>query len=538
MLDAFAIFSAVRDGSGRIVDLRYEYINEAGCKDNRMTNQELTGKTLLEVLPRHKESGLFDEYCQVIETGVPLKKESLEYEDIWGGHRLSRTFDSQVTKLGDGLAIAWRDITARKHLEAQLRQSQKMETAGRLAGGVAHDFNNLLTAIMGYGELLAGSLDDQDPLRKHVDQIMKAGERAASLTRQLLAFSRKQVLQPKVFDLNNVIADVEKILRRLIGEDIELLTPSAPKLGAVMADPGQIEQVLLNLAVNARDAMPHGGKLIVETTNMVIDEEYVREHGLSIPPGPYVMLSVSDTGCGMDKNTQTHIFEPFFTTKELGKGTGLGLSIVYGIVSQSGGGICVHSTPGAGSTFEVYLPQVLSPVADTEEKVQTTAAFIAEETILLVEDEEIVRKLVSNILQMRGYTVLEASNGDEALRVCERYTGAIHLMLTDVVMPRMSGRELAERLAQLRPEVKVLFMSGYTDDAILRLGISREGLNFIQKPFTPDALARRVRELLNASSGDTGSKSVAELSRPVSLDARHRPAGAARSENESLETIH
>ncbi len=388
------------------------------------------------------------------------------------------------------------DITERKHLEDQLRQSQKMEAVGRLAGGVAHDFNNLLTIIMGYSQLLLDRLGPGEAMRWQVDEIKKAGERAASLTRQLLAFSREQVLKPHILDLNSVVANMEKMLRRLIGEDIELVTVPGANLGRVKADPGQIEQVLMNLAVNARDAMPQGGKLTIETGNVDLGEGYARSH-VTVRPGPYVMMAVSDTGCGMDAETQSHIFEPFFTTKDKDKGTGLGLATVYGIVKQSGGYIWVYSEPGRGSTFKVYLPQVQEAAEAAESEKAIPAPMRGTETILVVEDEESVRSLVRGVLQAHGYTVLEARRGDEALQVSDRHKGLIHLLLTDVVMPQMSGRDLAARLVASHSESRVLYMSGYTDRAILHQGVLDAKTHFIGKPFTPDALARKVREVLD-----------------------------------------
>jgi signal transduction histidine kinase/CheY-like chemotaxis protein len=386
----------------------------------------------------------------------------------------------------------------RKH-EEQLRQSQKMEAVGRLAGGVAHDFNNLLTAIIGYSELVQSRLDQADPLRCEVEEIGRAGHRAASLTRQLLAFSRKQVLQPEVLDLNAVITDIDKMLGRLIGEDIEMTAFPNPNLGCVMADPGQIEQVIMNLAINARDAMPQGGKLIIQTANVTLEDFYTDKRGLNLKPGPYVMLTVTDTGQGIDENILPHIFEPFFTTKEQGKGTGLGLSTVYGIINQSDGDIWVETEPGRGTTFNIYLPRVDSPAQEQQASKPRESSFSVSETILLVEDEDMVRKLVCEILKMNGYNVLQAANGREALPICEAHAGPIHLMLTDVVMPQMGGRELAERIASLRPEMKVLFMSGYTDDEIVHHEVPDAGIAFIQKPFTPDSLERRVRDLLDQS---------------------------------------
>jgi signal transduction histidine kinase len=379
----------------------------------------------------------------------------------------------------------------------QLRQSQKLESVGQLAGGIAHDFNNLLTVITGYIDLSLRRLKPDDPLSRNLDEVKKAAERAASLTQQLLAFSRKQVLEPKVIDLNDVVTDTDKLLRRLIGEDIHLVTMRDPGLWRVKADPGQLSQVIVNLAVNARDAMPRGGKLTIETRNVYLDEAYAGRH-MAVRPGAYVMLAVTDTGTGMDAETQKHIFEPFYTTKEIGKGTGLGLSMVYGVVKQSGGNIWVYSEQGQGTTFKIYLPRVEEGVVEAQAAATLPELARGTETILLVEDEDMVRRLLRDILEMEGYTVLVAHDGDEALRACERHEGPIHLLLTDVVMPGMSGRQLVERLTEHCADVKVLYMSGYTDDAIVHHGVLDAGTNFLQKPFTPDAVVRKVREVLDA----------------------------------------
>jgi PAS domain S-box-containing protein len=386
------------------------------------------------------------------------------------------------------------DVTERRVLEEQLRQSQKMEAVGRLAGGVAHDFNNLLTVIKGYSELMLDQVKQGDPLRDEVEEVKKAADRAATLTRQLLAFSRKQVLEPKVLDLNQIVTTMERLLHRLLGEDIQFHTQLAADLGRVKADPGQTEQVIMNLAVNARDAMPVGGKLTISTANIIVSDPGRSEH--TIPPGAYIVLTVSDTGIGMDADTRSRIFEPFFTTKEQGKGTGLGLSTVYGIVKQSGGYIAVHSEPGMGASFDIYFPRVDEAV---DAAADTTAAQRRRgyETILLVEDEDGVRALTRQILQRHGYTVLETSHGGEALLACENYKDVIHLLLTDVVLSQMSGRELAQRLAQLRPEMKVLYMSGYSEDAIVQHGVLGSGTSFLQKPFNTETLITKVREILD-----------------------------------------
>jgi PAS domain S-box-containing protein len=387
----------------------------------------------------------------------------------------------------------------RKHLEAQLLQSQKLEAVGQLAGGVAHDFNNLLTAIMGYSQLTLRRLSPDHDLRPNLEEIEKASERAASLTRQLLAFSRKQVLQPKVLDLNSVIADLERMLRRMIAEHIEMRTTLEQKLGNIRADPSQIEQVIMNLAVNSQDAMPFGGKLTIETANVFLDEAYARQH-LAVTSGHYVMLAVSDTGSGMDPEVQQHIFEPFFTTKEVGKGTGLGLSTVYGIVKQSGGSIWIYSELNKGTTVKIYFPRVEEGVEEYKRPVALPDLAKGTETILLVEDDEMVRKLARAVLETSGYSVLEAAGGNDAQQICEQYPESIQLLLTDVVMPEMSGREVVKRLLILHPEMSVLFMSGYAQNAIVHHGVLDEGINFIEKPFSPQALALKVREVLDARS--------------------------------------
>ncbi|MFI5182615.1 MAG: ATP-binding protein [Thermoanaerobaculia bacterium] len=398
-----------------------------------------------------------------------------------------------------GVLGMYEDITEQRQaagLKEQLLQAQKMESVGRLAGGIAHDFNNLLTAILGYAELAAGRLKPDDPSRLELSEIDKAAQRAADLTRQLLAFSRKQVFELRVIDLNRVVSNTHKMLRRLIGEDIEFVMSLKERLSSVKADTGQIEQVLLNLAVNSRDAMPKGGKLTIETSEVELGESYSTSH-FDVPPGPYVVLAVSDTGTGMDAKALSHVFEPFFTTKEAGKGTGLGLSTVYGVVKQSGGHVTVYSEPGVGTTFRIYLPRV----EDAPEMDRGSSAHAAlaggTETVLVVEDEEAIRRLTCRALEAYGYTVLSAAGAREAIRLCEEYAGEIHLMLTDVVMPGVSGRELARSAAALRPLVKVLFMSGYTDNVVVHHGVLDPGTPFLQKPFTPRSLAQKVREVLD-----------------------------------------
>jgi PAS domain S-box-containing protein len=388
------------------------------------------------------------------------------------------------------------DVTDRKELEDRLRVSQKMEAVGRLAGGVAHDFNNLLTVILGNTDLVLQQLSPNDPLEADTQEIRKAGERAAALTRQLLAFSRQQVMLPEVLDLNAIVLNLEKMLRRLIGEDISLRSFLEPDLGRVKADPGQIEQIIVNLAVNARDAMPIGGSLTIETKSVELDEAYLLEH-VPVRPGRYAMLAVTDTGAGIDGETRSHIFEPFFTTKEKGKGTGLGLSTVYGIVKQSDGYIWVYSEPGQGATFKIYLPIIADELRDSTTPEPVPTIRPGSETVLLVEDEDAVRNLARRTLEGHGYTVLPVQSGEEALALIERYRGPIQLVLTDVVMPAMSGLDLAERLRGLRPAIRVLFMSGYTENAFINRGLLQPGTAFIQKPFAGKQLARKVREVLD-----------------------------------------
>jgi PAS domain S-box-containing protein len=391
------------------------------------------------------------------------------------------------------------DVTERKLLETQLQQSRKMEAVGRLAGGIAHDFNNLLTIIMGYTDLALSRSSVPLELRTDIERIENAAGRAAALVRQLLAFSRKQVLQPKTLDLNAIVLNMDKLLRRLMDDNIEMTTSVVETLGKVKADPAQIEQVIMNLVVNARDAMPKGGRIVLETSDVELDADYAVDH-VTVKPGPYVMLAVSDTGVGMDAETIAHIFEPFYTTKESGRGTGLGLSTVYGIIKQSGGYIWVYSEPGKGSTFKVYLPRVEEA---QEEPASRTVPSIEErgsETILLVEDEEAVRELVQSILSGRGYEVLVADSPWQAEEIAAKFSGDIHLLLTDVVMPGTSGRELATSVMARRPNIHVLYMSGYTENVVTSGGLLEEGLAFLQKPFSPAALLLKIREVLSHST--------------------------------------
>jgi len=413
--------------------------------------------------------------------------------------RLAERIGSQIAGAIANAQLYAERIQAEKEraaLEEQLRQSQKMEAIGQLAGGIAHDFNNLLTVISGYSEFSLRELQGDSDLRENLEEIKKAARRASDLTRQLLAFSRRQILEMEVLDLNTVLGDLDKMLCRMIGEHIELVTTFSENLGRIKTDRGQIEQVIMNLAINARDAMPSGGKIIIGTTNVELDEDYAHKH-TAVKPGRYVMLSVSDTGVGMTPEVRDRIFEPFFTTKEKGKGTGLGLSTVYGIVKQSGGNIWVYSEPGHGTTFKIYLPIMDEPFEEAVERKVSKELPGGSETVLIVEDDKEVRMLAMRILKTQGYRVLEASHGGDALRVLEEWKGPIDLMVTDVVMPEMSGRELANRLIPFHPKIKVLFMSGYTDNAIVHHGVLDKGINYIQKPFTMDGLGRKVREVLD-----------------------------------------
>jgi hypothetical protein len=440
--------------------------------------------------------------------GEELKREGRPVTSIWKHRtRENRAIDVEVAvhdiQYGGRRAelAVLIDITSRRNLEEQLRQAQKMEAVGMLAGGVAHDFNNLLTIITGYSQLILASIPEQDPNRHSVEQIMKAGERAAALTKQLLAFSRRQVLQPRVLDLNKLVASLSTMLQRLIGEDVDLRLALRSDLGCVNADPGQIEQVLMNLVINSRDAMPKGGALTIETQNATLDESYASRH-LAVRPGPYTLLAVSDNGAGMDDATKARLFEPFFTTKGSGKGTGLGLSTVLDIVKRSGGSVDVYSELGRGTSVKVYLPRIDLPVSAESEEGGVKGRR-GTETILLVEDDEMVRTLVRDTLAREGYKVLDAADPLEAQRISGEYRGRIQLLITDVVMPKVSGRELAEIVVRRRPGIKVLYMSGYTDGAVANSGVFEKEVAFLQKPFTPDALTGKVREVLESGVGKT-----------------------------------
>jgi two-component system, cell cycle sensor histidine kinase and response regulator CckA len=508
------LFESAKDGilildadTGKVVDVNPFLISLLGY-----SHSELLGKTLWD-LGSFKDVAISRNAFRELQ-----RKDYVRYEDLpletRDGRLISVEFVSNVYLVGQTKVIQCniRDITERKRTEAerkrlgqQLQVTQKMEAIGILAGGVAHDFNNLLSVILSYTQFALQALREGDPLKNDLLEVKNAGERAAVLTRQLLAFGRKQLLQPVPLNLNHVAQGIERMLRRILGEDIDLVQILAPDLGVVRADPGQIEQVLMNLVVNARDAMSQGGQLTIETSNVDLDEEYASHH-VDVKPGPYVRLAVTDTGCGMDAQTKAQLFEPFFTTKEQGKGTGLGLSTVYGIVKQSGGSIWVYSELGLGTTFKTYLPRELSVKASATRLRPVLEPAAGSETILVVEDEESLRKVARRSLEGAGYTVLTAGAGDEALLLSAQYAGTIHLLLTDVVMPRMSGKALAQALLKTRPMTKVLYMSGYADNAFVHHGVVDEGTHFLSKPFTAMDVARKVRSVIDADSKDTSDR--------------------------------
>jgi signal transduction histidine kinase/ActR/RegA family two-component response regulator len=479
-------------------DYRYLYVNEAVAAQGKSTKERLLGRTMMECYPGIENTPVFALLRECLADRKHARMETeFEFPDGSRGW-----FELRFIPVPEGACILSLDMTAVKRTaaalaksEQQLRHAQKMEAVGRLAGGVAHDFNNLLSVVLSYTSLLIDDLPEGDPVRADIEEIKKAGERAAALTAQLLTFSRNQIMEPRILDLNVVVGNLEHMLRRMIGENVDLKVVYAPELGKVKADPGHVEQVLLNLVVNARDAMPVGGRLTIETRNVELDLDYAQQH-LGVTPGPHVLLAVSDTGVGMDKATQERIFEPFFTTKERGKGTGLGLATVFGHVRQLGGHVWVYSEPGKGATFKVHLPctqevpSVLPPPVPS-------ATLRGSETILLVEDEEQLRVVTRGILRRNGYHVLEACDGAEALRKCQQHEEPIQLLLTDVVMPEMSGRELADHVLPMRPDIRVLYMSGYTEDAIVHHRVLAPGIALLQKPITPESLLRKVREVLD-----------------------------------------
>lgn len=477
-----------------------EYVNPAFEALTGYSRQEAIGQTLGMLKSEQQASELYEEMWNTVRGG-----------NVFRGIVMNRKkngetviIEQALSPLRDGsgpimhFISTARDITERRKLESELQQAQKMDAIGRLAGGVAHDFNNLLLVISAYAELMLDSLGNNAPLRRNVNEIMTASRRAADLTRQLLAFGRKQMQLLQVLDLNTVVGEIATMLPRLIGEDIELVFAPGSDLGKVKADPVQIEQIVMNLAANARDAMPGGGVLTIETATVLVDESYVQRHAI-VPPGEYVLLAITDSGQGIGAEHLPHIFEPFYTTKEAGKGTGLGLATVYGIVKQNGGFVWVYSEPGLGTTFKVYLPRVQALRGEVSIPKLSEDSVGGCETVLLVEDEASVRQAARQFLLRSGYTVLEASDGEDALLVSRKHRGPIHLMVTDVVMPRMGGPKLAERLAEERPDMKVLFVSGYAENTVLQHGKIDVATRFLQKPFSLKALAKNVREVLEAS---------------------------------------
>jgi two-component system cell cycle sensor histidine kinase/response regulator CckA len=494
--DSGVVGIVIADAKGRITEANDAFLRMVGYSRSDLEGGRMNWAQMTPPEWRHL-SAMAAERLDALGVAPPWEKEYTRKD----GTKVPALV-AVATLEGSGHISVSLDLSERKRLEVQARQAQKMEAIGSLAGGVAHDFNNILSVILNYTETIAATLKVDDPLLADVQEVEKAAQRAAALTRQLLAFSRRQVFERRILDLNQVVAGVERMLRRLLGAGIELTNLPASGLWSVSGDPGQVEQVVMNLVVNARDAMTTGGKLVVETKNVEIDAEYARAHH-DVAPGSYVMLAVSDTGTGMDKETLTRIFEPFFTTKEPGKGTGLGLATVFGIVKQSEGHIWVYSEPGEGTTFKIYFPRVNAAPLDARPASDRPApdSSRATETILLVEDDDQVRVVARNILRRTGYVVLEAPNGGEALLISEQHGAKIHLLLTDVVLPRMSGRQLAERLAKARPEMKVLFMSGYTDDAILQHGVLDSGVSYLQKPLTTALLTQKVRDVLRGRNG-------------------------------------
>jgi hypothetical protein len=456
------------------------------------------------LVDRHDREHVRQEVTRALREGGESR---LEYRVMWPDGSvhwvagIGRTIDGPDGQPVKAAGIGW-DVSSQRNLEQQFRQAQKMEAIGRLAGGIAHDFNNLLTAIIGYSELVLDRLAGQADLTADVEEIKKAGERASRLTSQLLAFSRKQAVEPRVLDLNQIVGDVEKMVRRVIGEDVAVDVVCSPSLGRTKADPGQVEQVLMNLVVNARDAMPRGGRVHISTANVLLDASFVRQN-VGAVPGHYVSLTVADTGCGMKPEVLARVFEPFFTTKPVGKGTGLGLSTVYGIVKQSGGYVTVNSTLGAGTTFTTYWPQVDEPAESLHVGRTSVPTLHGTETVLLVEDESGVRELVKKILERYGYRVLSARHATDALAIEQRHDGPIHLLLSDIVMPGLNGPDLAQRLVRRRPAMPVLYISGFAHHVAVGLGSVGGRTGFLQKPFSAETLAARVRECLDRSAGST-----------------------------------
>ncbi|HEY6945288.1 MAG TPA: PAS domain S-box protein, partial [Candidatus Acidoferrum sp.] len=493
----------IADSKGRIVDANAHTYQMFGYGQKELIGQPietLLPEALRSVHENHRRSFAANPHPRPMGVGMDLFARRKDGTDF----PVEISLGPLVTQGETLVSAAIVDITARKKMEAQLRLSQRMEAIGRLAGGVAHDFNNLVTVILGCCDALSGELPSDHPASRKVEMVRKAGASAADLTRQLLAFGRKQILQPKLIEPKEIVNGVAIMLGRLIGADIKLEVAVDPKVGCINADPGQVEQILVNLAANARDAMPNGGRMTIELRNAELDDSYQKQHSPAIP-GPYVMISVTDTGCGMDSKTQAQIFDPFFTTKEFGKGTGLGLATVYGIVKQSGGYIWVYSELGKGTVFKVYLPRVEREAPQSVHADPDGAPQRGTETILFAEDSESLREMACEYLESIGYTVIEAGCGTEALQRSSEFQGTIHLLLTDVIMPEMNGRELADQIVQNRPGIKVLFTSGYTDDAIVRHGVLEPGIAFIQKPYRPRAIARKIREVLDGPARAAGT---------------------------------
>jgi len=480
------------------VTYRFLAVNDAAVGHYGYSREEFLSMTMMEVRPS-EDVPVFREHL----SGIPSNS-GLRFGGTWrhrkknGSIMIVEVTHNRIQHHGaDAFLVVVHDITERKTFEEALLQSTRLEAIGRLSGGVAHDFNNVLTIILGYCNLTLDQMKQLDPLRPNIEGIRKAAERAARLTRQMLAFSRRQILQPKILDLNEIVTETATMLCRLIGEDVQLQTSLEPELRQVKADPGQIEQILINLTINARDAMPKGGTIVIETRNVVMNDS--RQTGFSTGPCSYVLIAVSDTGVGMDSETIAHIFEPFFTTKRRDEGTGLGLATVYGIVKQSDGNISVYSEPGHGATFKVYLPAVDAAEQSRTKAIDEALPRKGSETILVVEDEPELRVLTRDVLKGSGYRVLEAANGEDALAVAARHIGAIQLMISDVVMPKLGGRECARRLTQVRPDMKVIFMSGYATDAVKQHGALEPNTTYIEKPFAVDVLLRKVREVLDTN---------------------------------------